>query len=46
VEPGDRLDITVTLIRRKRDIWRCGAEARVDDALAASADILFTYRAL
>ena len=46
VEPGDRLDITVRLIRRKRDIWRCGAEARVEDSLAASADILFTYRAL
>jgi 3-hydroxyacyl-[acyl-carrier-protein] dehydratase len=44
VEPGDRLDLEVRLNSRKRGIWVFSAEAKVDGALVASAEIMCTSR--
>ncbi|MDD9857929.1 MAG: 3-hydroxyacyl-ACP dehydratase FabZ [Gammaproteobacteria bacterium] len=46
VEPGDRLLIEVEEIYRKSRIWKYTGKASVDGRLAATADILFTYRIL
>jgi len=46
VEPGDSMLIEVEEIQRKSRIWKYAGRASVDGRLAASADILFTYRAL
>jgi 3-hydroxyacyl-[acyl-carrier-protein] dehydratase len=45
VEPGDRLDLEVRLTGNKRGIWMFTGEARVDGAIAATADIMCTSRA-
>jgi len=44
VEPGDQLLIDVRQTNYKRKIWKYSAVASVDGNLAASADIIFTYR--
>ena len=44
VEPGDRLDLEVHLKGTKRGIWMFSGEARVDGAIAATADIMCTSR--
>ncbi len=44
VEPGDQLLIEVTQTHYKSRIWKYSTRASVDGSLAASADILFTYR--
>ncbi len=44
VEPGDQLMIDVKQTNYKRKIWKYSAVASVDGVLAASADIIFTYR--
>jgi len=44
VEPGDQLMIDVEQTNYKRNIWKYSAKASVDGSLAASADIIFTYR--
>ncbi len=44
VEPGDQLHIEVFLKNVKRGIWMFSGEARVDDKLVASADIMCTAR--
>jgi 3-hydroxyacyl-[acyl-carrier-protein] dehydratase len=44
VVPGDRLEIEVTLLARKRTIWKFACVARVDGAVAAQASILCTER--
>ncbi len=44
VEPGDRLDLEVRLTGNKRGIWMFSGEARVDGAVAATADIMCTSR--
>jgi 3-hydroxyacyl-[acyl-carrier-protein] dehydratase len=46
VEPGDQLLMTVRLQRRIKTMYRCSAEARVDDQLCCTADLMFTYRDL
>jgi len=46
VEPGDQLLIEVAEIYRKSRIWKYTGKASVDGRLAATADILFTYRIL
>lgn len=46
VEPGDAVDLRVTLGRVVRGIWLFEARAEVDGALAASAGIRCTMRAL
>lgn len=40
VEPGDRLDIGVRFVRKRRHIWVFEGEARVGEDLAASAEIM------
>jgi 3-hydroxyacyl-[acyl-carrier-protein] dehydratase len=44
VEPGDQLLIDVEQTAYKAKIWKYTARATVDGTLAASADIIFTYR--
>lgn len=44
VEPGDQLILDVKQTHYKRKIWKYSGQASVDDTLAASADIIFTYR--
>ncbi len=46
VEPGDQLRIDVTILRRIKNMWRCGGEANVDGILCASANLMFTYKDL
>jgi 3-hydroxyacyl-[acyl-carrier-protein] dehydratase len=42
VIPGDRLDLYVTLARRKGDIWKFRGEAKVDGQRASEAEIMAT----
>lgn len=44
VEPGDQLHIEVILNRSKRGIFIFNCEARVDDKVVASADVMCTPR--
>jgi len=44
VEPGDQLMLHVIVKNRKRGIWVFDAEARVDDKVVASAEIMCTER--
>ena len=46
VTPGDALKLSVTLTRHVRGIWKFAAVARVDDAVAAEADLMCTVRDL
>ncbi len=46
VTPGDALRITVTLSRHVRGIWKFAAVARVDEVVAAEADLICTVRDL
>ncbi|MEN8719069.1 MAG: 3-hydroxyacyl-ACP dehydratase FabZ [Oceanococcaceae bacterium] len=40
VVPGDQLIFDCTLVKRKREIWKFAAEARVDGELVAAADMM------
>ena len=42
VEPGDRLMLHARLVRSKRGIWVFDCEAKVDDAVVATARIMCT----
>jgi 3-hydroxyacyl-[acyl-carrier-protein] dehydratase len=44
VEPGDQLILEVRLRAVRRGIWMFAGEARVDDKLVATADIMCTAR--
>ena len=44
VEPGDQLQIEVSVIGSKRGIWKFGCVAKVGETLVAEADILCTVR--
>jgi 3-hydroxyacyl-[acyl-carrier-protein] dehydratase len=44
VEPGDQLIMKVTLEAVRRGIWKFNAEARVDDRVVATAEIMCTAR--
>ena len=44
VMPGDRLDMTIELIRHKRGVWKVTAKAHVDGALAADAVLMGALR--
>ncbi len=46
VTPGDALRISVTLTRHVRGIWKFSALARVDDVIAAEAELMCTVRDL
>lgn len=40
VEPGDQLVMTVRLLKRKRNLWRFAAEAKVNDKIVCSAELM------
>lgn len=40
VVPGDRLDLSATVLQRRGPVWKLRGEARVDGALAAEAEML------
>jgi len=44
VEPGDQMQIEVSILGSKRGIWKFGCSARVGEALVAEADIMCTVR--
>ena len=44
VEPGDQLRIEVRMIRRSRGVWKVDAQATVDGAEAASAELMGALR--
>ena len=44
VEPGDQLIIEVEQTNYKSRIWKYATKASVDGKLAASAEVMFTYR--
>jgi 3-hydroxyacyl-[acyl-carrier-protein] dehydratase len=44
VEPGDQLMLSARLLKTKRGIWMFDCDARVDGAIAASAEIMCTER--
>ncbi len=44
VEPGDQLQLRVDFIKEKRGIWKFATEARVEDKLACSAEIICAER--
>ena len=46
VTAGDALHLDVSLTRHMRGLWKFHGEARVDDKLAAEADLLCTIRHL
>jgi len=46
VEPGDQLMLHTRLKRRMRGMWIFETEARVGDEIAASADLMCTYKAV
>lgn len=46
VSPGDRLELNVSIQRVVRGIWKFTAEAKVDGATAAEAELMCTVRDL
>ncbi|MCC5879410.1 MAG: 3-hydroxyacyl-ACP dehydratase FabZ [Idiomarina sp.] len=44
VIPGDRVDFHVTFIKERRGIWKFSGIAKVDDQVAAVADIMCARR--
>ncbi len=40
VIPGDQLELHVSIVKRKRDIWKFKAEAKVDGKVVCAADLL------
>jgi 3-hydroxyacyl-[acyl-carrier-protein] dehydratase len=44
VVPGDRLEVEVVVLARKRGVWKFGCTARVDGAVVTEAEILCTMR--
>jgi len=46
VEPGDQLRIEVSLLRKLQGIWRFAANAKVDDKIVCTAELMCTYKEL
>lgn len=46
VEPGDQLMLQVEQTNYKSRVWKYATRATVEGKLAASAEVMFTYRAL
>ena len=44
VEPGDQLIFEVELIRKIKNMWKCKGVAKVDGDVAASAELMFTFK--
>jgi len=46
VEPGDQLQLKVTLVKQKRNLWKFFGEATVDGEMVVSADIMCVNQAM
>ena len=46
IEPGDQMVLEVQQTNYKSRIWKYATKATVDGKLAASAEVIFTYRTL
>jgi 3-hydroxyacyl-[acyl-carrier-protein] dehydratase len=46
VEPGDQMILEVQQTNYKRLVWKFATKAIVDGKLAASAEVMFTYRTI
>ena len=46
VEPGDQLIFEVQLVRKIKNMWKCQGVAKVDGEVAASAELMFTFKDL
>lgn len=46
VEPGDQLIFEVVFVRKIKNMWKCNGVARVDGDVAASAELMFTFKDL
>jgi len=46
VEPGDQLIFEVELVRKIKNMYKCKGVAKVDGDVAASADLMFTFKDL
>lgn len=44
VEPGDQLIFEVELVRRIKNMYKCKGTAKVDDQIAATAELMFTFK--
>jgi len=44
VEPGDQLIFEVALVRKIKNMWKCKGVAKVDGEIAATADLIFTFK--
>ena len=44
VEPGDQLVMEVELVRRIKNMYKCTGVAKVDGEVAASAELMFTFK--
>jgi 3-hydroxyacyl-[acyl-carrier-protein] dehydratase len=44
VEPGDQLILEVEILRRIKNMWKCKGVAKVDGKVAASAEMMFTFK--
>jgi 3-hydroxyacyl-[acyl-carrier-protein] dehydratase len=40
IVPGDRLELTVTVMHHRSNIWKCSGTASVDDVLCVEAELL------
>ena len=46
VEPGDQLIFEVELVRKIKNMWKCKGVAKVDGEIAATAELMFTFKDL
>jgi 3-hydroxyacyl-[acyl-carrier-protein] dehydratase len=46
VSPGDQLILEVSIRANKRGLWKFAAQARVDDQIAAEAELMCTVRTI
>lgn len=46
VEPGDQLIFEVELVRRIKNMWKVKGTAKIDGEIAASAELMFTFKDL
>ena len=46
VVPGDCVHIETRAVRRKRDLWKTAAVAKVQDTVVCTAELLFTFQEL
>ena len=46
VSPGDQLILEVSIQANKRGLWKFAAQAKVDDQIAAEAELLCTVRTI